>query len=226
MDGYEWHWVRGCPALFGREISEQERELISIQVKEGGLGIRQFYLNSTANHNASKAITSPLVNKIIEQSNTLPDEEEVKIARSTTMSKIREQQDKTTTAIKAKQSPELQRKLIQVSEPGASSWLGALPLSQYGFDLSKGEFHDALCMRYNMQLKNLPTKCACNQKFTITHALDCHKGGFINARHDNVRDLEAHMMKSVCNDVEIEPTLQTVTNVTNFARSANVSDEG
>ena len=104
--------------------------------------------------------------------------------------------------------------------PGASSWLGALPLSNYGFDLCKGEFQDALCLRYNKQLKNLPALCPCNQKFTVTHALNCHKGGFINARHNNVRDLEAHMMKRICNDVEIEPPLQPVNNPTNFGKSA------
>ena len=29
----------------------------------------------------------------------------------------------------------------------ASSWLTALPLSEHGFSLHKGEFHDAVCLR-------------------------------------------------------------------------------
>ena len=33
------------------------------------------------------------------------------------------------------------------------------------------------------------------------------------------------MLKSICHDVEIEPTLQTVNNTTNFGRSANTSEE-
>ena len=118
-----------------------------------------------------------------------------------------------------------QRKLLQISEPGASSWLGALPLSQYGFDLGRGEFQDALCLRYNKDLRNLPTKCPCGSQFTTTHALNCHNGGFINARHDNVRDLEARLLKSVCHDVEIEPLLQPVINKQGYKASANLGDD-
>jgi len=29
-----------------------------------------------------------------------------------------------------------------------SSWISALPLEQYGFALHKGEFIDAICLRY------------------------------------------------------------------------------
>ena len=215
------------PALFGMDISEDDRELVSIQVKEGGLGIRQIHQNSSDTHKTSKTITMPLTTQIIKQSNILPDVEAVRNARSTTMMKVRDEQVKRTNAIKAKQSPVVQRKLLQVSEPGASSWLGALPLSQYGFDLSKGEFQDALCLRYEKTLKNLPSQCVCKSKskFTVNHALNCHNGGFIDIRHDSIRDLEAHMMRSVCNDVETEPHLQKVVNRTNYAKSANLDDE-
>ncbi len=75
-----------------------------------------------------------------------------------------------------------------------------------------------------MKLKNLPSECPCGEPFNTTHALNCHKGGFVNARHDNVRDLEASLLKSVCNDVEIEPPLQPVLNPTNYKASANVTD--
>ena len=34
------------------------------------------------------------------------------------------------------------------SEPGASSWLSALPILEYGFALHKGDFCDALCLCY------------------------------------------------------------------------------
>ena len=61
--------------------------------------------------------------------------------------------------------------------------------------------------------------------FSTTHALNCTKGGVINARHDMLRDFEAQLLKSVCNDVETEPMLQSVNNNTNFNRSAVVSEE-
>ena len=39
----------------------------------------------------------------------------------------------------------------------------------------------------------------------------CQRGGFIIQRHNELRDLEAEMLRMVCNDVEVEPVLQQVT---------------
>ena len=104
----------------------------------------------------------------------------------------------------------MQRNLEQISEPGASSWVGALPLKDLGFSLNKAEFNDGMCLRYDKPLKNLPSKCVCSNKkpFTVTHAMDCKRGGFINSRHNSIRNFFAHLMKEVCNDVQIEPPLQ------------------
>ena len=42
----------------------------------------------------------------------------------------------------------------------------------------------------------------------------CQCGGFIIQRHNKRRDLEAEMLRMVCNDVELEPVLQEVTGET------------
>ena len=123
-----------------------------------------------------------------------------------------------------KQTPELARTINQLAEPGASSWLAAKPLKEQGFNLTRSEFKDAIRLRYDMNLQNLPSKCPCEKKFTVNHAMNCHRGGFINARHDSIRNFEAHMLKKVCNDVQIEPPLQPVVGMT-FNPSANVSNE-
>ena len=52
-----------------------------------------------------------------------------------------------------------QRAMGLPQERGASSWLTALPLASHGFSLSKGEFRDALCMRYGWTPANIPTHC-------------------------------------------------------------------
>ena len=54
--------------------------------------------------------------------------------------------------------------------------------------------------------------------------MNCHRGGFINARHDTIRNFEGKLLKQVCSDVEIEPTLQPVNDMI-FHRSANSSNE-
>ena len=63
----------------------------------------------------------------------------------------------------------------QARDKGASSWLNALPVEEMGFNLNKGEFRDALRLRYNMNLNDLPSTCACGKPFSITHALECKK---------------------------------------------------
>ena len=42
--------------------------------------------------------------------------------------------------------------------------------------------------------------------------MNCKHGGFVIMRHNDIRDFEANLLKRVCNDVEIEPPLQPLTN--------------
>ena len=119
----------------------------------------------------------------------------------------------------------MQSNLEQLSEPGASSWLGALPLQDQDFNLTKGEFQDALALRYQRQVKNLPSKCPCGQTYTVTHALNCHLGGFVNARHDHIRNMECNLLKSVVQDVECEPLLHPVVNKNGYLKSANLQND-
>ena len=70
----------------------------------------------------------------------------------------------------------------------------------------------------------MPSKCACDKKFDVTHAMNCGRGGFIIARHDQVRNFEANLLRQVCNDVEVEPPLQSVNGFT-FHPSANTRED-
>ena len=170
---------------------------------------------------------TPLINEIKNQSNRLPDEKAVKDARSETMLSVRELEAQEIKDVKTKQSPEQKRSLDMLSEPGASSWLSALPIADQGFNLNKGEFQDSLCLRYNMPIKNLPEECPCTKKFNVIHALNCHRGGFVNARHDNIRDLECKLLKVICHDVESEPHLQKMSEKAkqSYHATAKVADD-
>ena len=75
-----------------------------------------------------------------------------------------------------------------------------------------------------MYLKS-SSSCPCGKQFNPTHAMDCKKGAFIHARHDNVRNLEASLLSEVCNDVAIEPRLMPVTGETFELRSSNIEDD-
>ena len=95
--------------------------------------------------------------------------------------------------------------------PGASSWLSVLPLAEFGFALNKGEFRDALSLRYGRPLKGLPAMCPCGQKYNVTHALNCKKDVFVTMCHNNLRDFESDMLSKIVNDVETERELQPAT---------------
>ena len=53
--------------------------------------------------------------------------------------------------------------------------------------------------------------CACRDLFDADHAMICMRGGYIIQRHNEIRDLEAEVLRAVCTDVEIEPVLREVT---------------
>ena len=67
-----------------------------------------------------------------------------------------------------------------------------------------------LKLRYDWPIEDSPKRCACGDHFNIDHAMICRQDGFIIQPHNELRDLEADLLSTVCNDVEIEPVLQEV----------------
>ncbi|XP_066931552.1 uncharacterized protein [Clytia hemisphaerica] len=198
------------PNLLDSIITEQDRNLFSLPVKNGGLGIPILAESCDLHINHSRAISGPLQAVIVNQSIDLPNPETVKRIKN---EKKREKEqlikDKAT-AIDQTLSPSMRKAVDDTRLPGASSWLTVLPLQEYSFALNKGEFRDAVRLRYNRELKGLPSNCPCGQKFDLDHALICKKGGFVIIRHNNIRDFEAGLLSEVHRDVEIEPPLQPI----------------
>ena len=116
------------------------------------------------------------------------------------------------------------RAIELAEEKGASSWLTAIPLREYGFNLHKSAFRDAIALRYGWTPADLPTSCVCGSRFSVEHALSCPRGAFPIIRHSEIRDLTASVLTEVCHDVRVEPNLQPITNETMTAATANTSD--
>ena len=93
-----------------------------------------------------KKITGPLTTEILQQSDDLPDAETVEDAKSDALHKHKTQETENNNIIKVSQEPAMQRTIEQLSEPGASSWLAALPLESHSFNLTKAEFQDVGCV--------------------------------------------------------------------------------
>ena len=116
---------------------------------------------------------------------------------------------------------QLQRAVDLNSEPGASSWLLALPIQEQGFHLNKEEFWDALHLHYGWNLLNIPSHCVCGVSFTSNHAMVCQHGGLTFVRHNDLRDITAGFLSKVCSDVAIEPPLQPLTGEVITPKTAN-----
>lgn len=59
----------------------------------------------------------------------------------------------------------------------------------------------------------------------IGHAISCKKAGFITIRHNDLCDFTACLLTEVCEDVDIEPQLLSVTGDTFDNQTDNTSNE-
>jgi hypothetical protein len=210
--------------LGGREVSDDMRKVYDLPSRLGGQGIRNLVEDAAFECENSMLITEQLTDAIFHQHSQLNIDEERQAGAKAEVSsrksaRIKAVQDE----LKALLSED-KMKLIDLSaEKGASIWLTSLPLKKYGFRINKQQFDDALCMRYNARLKDVPRNCACGKEYSINHCLTCKNGCFINIRHNAVRDTTHELMEEVCKDVQLEPNLLPVTGE-DLPVSANKTD--
>ena len=122
-------------------------------------------------------------------------------------------------------SPSLQQCFDLAKESGSSSWLTVLPVQEHAFHLHKGDFRDALSLRYGLLPLHTAKTCHCGTSFSIYHAMVCPFGGFPTFHHNEVRDLTATLLTEVCHNVATEPPLQPITAKTFPYATANTADD-
>ena len=214
------------PAITGRPTcSQEERDLLALPVRFGGLGIINPTKTPASVFQASQKLTTPLVKAITAQD---PNGEvnvfEVMAIKGSIRSSNREQKKQQANDTANVLSHKLKRCVDLAREKGASSWLSVLPIKDQGFSLSKGEFRDAICLRYGWCLPNTPLNCNCGLSFTTDHAMICPKGGFPTIRHNELRDITATTLTEVCHNVATEPYLQPLTGEILSLRTAIKTD--
>ena len=215
------------PKLLKRDVNNLERDLLSLPARMGGMGItKPTELNIIASTN-SIYISEPLVRLIKRQEFALdPNDllDRIKILRNVVDKANEDGNLRKLDMILGSElaTPALKIALKACSEKGASSWITCYPNYDHGTVLHKGEFTDALCIRYGWPLPRLPTNCKCGAAFDVQHALDCMLGGFRIIQHNEMRDVVAKSMKEAgFNEVEIEPQLQALSGEKFKYKSAN-----
>ena len=98
----------------------------------------------------------------------------------------------------------------ELMRKGTGAWLGSPPIKVQGRYLAKSEFQDALRLRLGIEPENIPSRCPCGTENTVNHGRNCHLGGYVNMRHDKVRDLIVKKAARIYKDVEKEPKLRPV----------------
>ncbi len=214
------------PALCGHSVNDIERELLGLPARFGGLGIPDATENAPAAFKIATNATAPLVRRILDHDSISASDafaaQSVAISegRRVHVQELRTHAD----SIKAKLPAKAERAMEAAQERGASTWLTALPLAAHGFSLSKGEFRDALCLRYGWEPPRLPSTCSCGQNFTVQHALSCTRGGYVAIRHNELRDLFGELLRETCHNIDMEPPLQPLSGETFRCKTANIAD--
>ena len=185
------------PALTGRDPpDDQLRELLSLPCRLGGIGLHNPMKRSPEEFQASMKISSPLITPILNRFSPVSSKtsEEQSHFKAEVHSRRRSQEKEAAVLLKPNLSSSLQRSVVLAQEKGASSWLTAIPITEFGFTLHKSAFRDALCFRYAWQPAQPPTNCECGSAFSVEHALCCPKSGFPSIRRNEVRTLTANLL--------------------------------
>ena len=176
----------------------------------GGLGITNPCNIAASENEASTATTEPLVEQIMAQTHEFPDDRAVRTLQQCNRKEKNARLRDNLEGVKNALPEQTKTPADLAAEKGASSWLTFIPVKDVDFTLTKGEFKDAIHLRYDWQISETPSACACGVVFDVDNAMVCRQGGFIIQRYNELRDLEAQMLKMVCNDVQIEPVLQEI----------------
>ena len=202
--------LRFLPAVTGRQaFGSVERDLLSLPARLGGLGSVVPSIHLSSFYALSQQIAAHLIDKLLQQSPSCS----LTIYEGMYQSKHEVGASCCNDLITfARSFPEylsfsLRPSFGAASECRASCWLTTLPIAEHRFAMPKGEFHNALCLRFGWQLACLPLSCVCGKSFNVEHAFSCHCGSFPMIHHNEIRDLTANLLSEVCQDVGVEPAL-------------------
>ena len=198
-------------SLLGDTASEVEKSLFSLPIRHGGLGIRDPVDHASrafpASRSGSEEVVSALkglsIFSVESHLNRLND------VRSAFSQNQQSHDSEVLDDLLGLLSPGQRRAVVRSIEGKTSGWLGVLPLACHHFDLSEVEFRDALALRYHRPLLRMSSQCdGCGAPFSLTHALDCRKGGLVTQRHNEIRDALGDLAAMGFKEVLREPVVR------------------
>ena len=216
------------PSLFGCSITQNERSFFTLPVRMGGLNIKDPTTTPSISYMASRNATTYLVNSLKADSEFESEAHNNCVYTSKLAyfdeSQVRAQQVYDRIISEAN---DFHRRTLQRARDSLSAWLLVPPIVKDNFDLSANEFRDGLALRYGKPLLQIPPVCdGCGSAFTVTHALDCRKGGLVTQRHNEVRDVICDLASLVWGQVIREPVVRDSIDSSNSALVADIGIRG
>ena len=132
--------------------SDIERNVFALPCRLGGIGVANPMRLSSSEYLASVQVTKPLTDLIMQQNAVYSYEaQKAQLLAKCDLWRAKWQvQANEASQLKSgiPTCTSLQHSMSLAQEKGASSWLIALRMEEFGFTLHKGAFRDALALRY------------------------------------------------------------------------------
>ena len=157
------------PAINERKCNQLDRNILALPARLGGLGLGKPSLEAKREYASSVKVTKPLVEQIVSQSHQLPEDSLTKLAQQEVRSERSKELEHRAERIKEMAPRKTQQALDLAAEKGSSALLTVLPLQDLGFNLNKREFRDAIKLRYDWPVEDIPSTCAFEAAFTVDH---------------------------------------------------------
>ena len=124
-------------AIIEHVTTQEERDLLELPVRLGGLGLLHPARTASQEYEASMKITGPLVRQIIKQAHEPPDETEIKTLQASTRREKDEWLKMQCDQVRESLPSKTERAVELATEKGASNWLTVIPIREMNFNLSK-----------------------------------------------------------------------------------------
>ena len=164
------------PAITEHVTTQEERDLLELLVRLGGLGLVNPARIASQEYEASAKITGPLVRQIVEQAHKPPDETEIKTLQTSARREKNEWLKMQCEQVREFLPSKTELAVELAMEKGASNWLTVIPIKEMNFNLNKREFRDAIMLRYDWEITDIPAICTCGELFTVDHGLPAWGG--------------------------------------------------
>ena len=151
-------------------------------------------LNIESEYKSSRLLTTDIVDNIISQSTYYKPYKE-RISEIKNIKKGRTEVDNSNLSrIRGNMSTDQIRANDILQQPSCNNYLNIITVEELNYNLNKQQFLNAVRLRYQLPIPNLPTRCPCGEKFDTQHAMSCKKGVFVTLRHNRLRDITGALL--------------------------------